>query len=115
MSLFWNLPGPATFIEAAVDDLRQGRSVVICLPDCYPPGLYQAFRSALPTADGWVWDRINCANAMQGRPIDVLFERYAPDTLPKAARTVWALDQQSSFWSLLLWLDDLTEATWPLW
>jgi hypothetical protein len=61
-----------------------------------------------------MWDRIDCAD-VPGRPIDILFERYAPDSLPRAARTVWALDQQSSFWGLLLWLDDLAEATWPQW
>lgn len=112
--MFWELPGPAAFVDAAVEDLRQGCSVVFCLPDCHPSGLHQAFRSALATADGWMWDRIDCSNRPD-RPIDILFERYAPNSLPKAARTVWALDQQSSIWGLLLWLDDLTEATWPQW
>jgi len=115
MPLFWTLPGPSSFIEATVEDLRQGRSVVFCLPDWHPPGLYQAFRSALSSADGWVWERIDCANNLAERPIDILFERYAPGCLPKGARTVWALDQQSSFWGLLLWLDDLTDAGWPAW
>ena len=114
MSQFWELPGPATFIEAAVEDLRQGRSVVFCLPDWHPSGLHQALRSTLASADGWMWDRIDCAN-VPNRPIDILFERYAPDSLPRAARTVWALDQHSSFWGLLVWLDDLAGATWPQW
>lgn len=50
---WWQLPGPAAFVDDLVADLREGRSLVITEPLHTPPGLRPALRRRLEAEDVW--------------------------------------------------------------
>lgn len=112
---WWKLPGPSSFVETAAEDLRRGRSVVLCLPECIPDGLKSALRAMLPPSDGWNWESIDTTGPAAARPLEYVISRYVADIPPDVRRDVWSLGEQPSFWGLLIWLDSMTEERWPAW
>jgi hypothetical protein len=44
--VWWRLPGPCHFIEWAAEEFRDGRNLVLGLPEHLPSGLEDAVRTA---------------------------------------------------------------------
>ena len=112
--LWWQLPGPSRFVARIIQDLRDGKNTVLCLPEYAPDGLARAIRSEL--SDDWPWDTLHVPNdAGGGDPVHVLFTRFVPHARPDALWNAGALVTEEGFAGKLLWLDGLTPHTWPAW
>ena len=79
---WWRLPGPATFVSWIADDLRDGKSVVVRLPEYAPGMLAEAVRDELGEHAGYYWTRITLCEQPQVRPVDLLFARFVPSADP---------------------------------
>jgi len=111
LSLWWQLPGPRTFIETIIEDLREGRNVVILLPKFGPQnyGLIGAVREAW-REDGAIELLRVPANQT---PIRTLTERY---TLPLGVvANPQAISELPDFCGRVLWVDGLEDKAWAGW
>src|SRR5215471_16398918 len=112
--LWWQLPGPSRFVGHIVQDLRDGKNTVLCLPEHTPDGLASAMRSVLGAE--WPWHTLQVQEeAGGGDPLHLLFSRFVPHARPEALWNTEALVAEEAFAGNILWLDGLTACTWPAW
>lgn len=112
--LWWRLPGPGTFVARVVADLREGKNVVLCLPEHAPRGLRAAVRADLGDED-WPWYTLDVSECGGARPELELFARFAPDGPADAIRSVHSLLREPGFAGKVIWLEGLPEECWPAW
>jgi len=112
--LWWQLPGPSRFVARIVQDLRDGKNTVLCVPEHTPDGLASAIRSAL--GEEWTWYTLQVQEETGVvDPIHLLFSRFVPHARPDALWNVGALATEEAFTGKPLWLDGLTPQMWPAW
>jgi hypothetical protein len=110
-SLWWQLPGPREFLETLVDDLREGRHIVVLLPEHGPQnhGLLSALR------EEWREDgAIESVLASAGQTaVEALTERYPVP--PGVHPTPQTLMSVPGFRGRVIWVDGLSEKAWTSW
>ena len=111
MSPFWQLPEPARYLRAIVEDLRAGSNVVLAVPDHTPDGRVAALSAALSTA--------NLPNVQEiqpngSTPVAAIHELLTLGPCPPKA-TVMDLCDNEGFRRRLLHLQPFTSASWPTW
>ncbi len=110
MRRWWQLPGPQRFVEQVLGDLREGRNVVLCLPEHGPQdhGLFSELASAFQHT---TIERLPADGDTE--PL-LLFARLYK--LPAdAALTAHALVQSEAFAGRVFRLEGLTMTTWLRW
>jgi hypothetical protein len=113
--LWWQLPGPNQFVLQVVQDVRDGKNVVLCLPEYAPGGLAYAIRSVLDDGDGWLWYTLDIHGHDSVEPAHVLYSRFVPEAPSDAIRNGKTLSQEETFAGKILWLEGLTANSWPAW
>ena len=112
MRLLWQLPGAKRFIADVLDDLLDGRTIVLLLPSYGPQdhGLRLEVVEACRQY-GRVVDFLSISG--ESKPLRVLFDHLG---LPPATRmSLAALTEAEQFHSRTFWLEGLDEETWPHW
>ena len=112
---WWRLPGPKTFVCWIADDLRDGKSVVVRLPQHAPEMLAEAVRDELGEHAGYYWTRIDSEHREQTHPVELLFSRFAPTAAPDTLRNPRTLVLQPEFNGKLVVVDSLRPDAWPAW
>lgn len=111
MSAFWwSLPGTSAFLEKVADDLRDGRCVVLCLPEHAPDDLPQEVRRALDR--DWHCFR---AEEMGRDPAEALFDYFDPDAPPELPRSPQALLESDRFRDRTLMVEVSCPEAWGRW
>ncbi|HEY9694174.1 MAG TPA: hypothetical protein V6D15_18375 [Oculatellaceae cyanobacterium] len=110
---WWQLPGPSQFIEQVVQDFRDGKNVILCLPEHLPSGLSSAIKSEL--GDDWDWHNVSVEEASSVEPVHFLFDLFVGEISPNEFRNARTLAEHPSFAGKIVWLDDFTPALWPAW
>jgi hypothetical protein len=114
---WWTLPGPAAFLRAAWDDLRDGKNVVLALPTTAPAGLRDALAALVRQAELWAW-RDFVAGDGDGGPL-VLVERLhrqlAPPLQTAALLSAATLAADPRLADTVIWVEGMTAACWPAW
>ena len=104
----WDLPGPAGFVEAVEDSLRNGLNVVVRFPGTMPDGFADAvtrnFRRFLATS------KFECTRS----PLKGLCEKYVPNRF-LSGDGVQHLCETEDFRGRLIWLEGLNGELWPTW
>jgi hypothetical protein len=113
--LWWQLPGPDQFVLRVVQDLRDGKNVILCLPEHLPSGLAFAIRSALSEGEDWPWYTLHIYGDDPVEPAHLLFSRFVPEVCPNALRNAKTLAQEEAFAGKIIWLDGLTPNIWSAW
>lgn len=119
--LWWQLQGPRRFAEAVARDLREGNSVVVCLPaHALPHGdpdeLERAVRAALGAETEEVWDTIDLGRTSPANPPEhTLCARFAPNLAATDLRTIDALTTAVTFAGRIIWVRGMTPERWPRW
>ena len=111
---WWRLPGPSRFVTTIAQELRDGRSVVLCLPDQFPNGFVGMLQAALSDGMRDQWYRLE-VDSESCAPIDLLYARFIPDCSPQEIRNVANLIAHDLFSGRLVWLDRMTSQAWPAW
>jgi hypothetical protein len=115
---WWQLPGPATFLNAIIEDLRAGRNVVIAMPKHYPPGLCQALSDGLRRMDLYYFRELSLREdpAFNGQlPERILHDRFAPLTDALAVPSAETLACAAPLRETALWIEGFDSAAWPMW
>ncbi len=110
---WWQLPGPSQFIEQVVQDFRDGKNVILCLPEHLPSGLSNPIRSEL--GDDWDWHKISVPSENSVEPVHFLFDHFVGEISPNEVRNARTLAQHQNFAGKIVWLDDITPDIWPVW
>ena len=111
MLRYWDLPGPATFAVSVRNNLLDGVSVALRLPDHTPDGLKQRICDAGDVA----FHTINVSDTNR-KPIEVLFDAFVPR--PDRERLSWttnSLVAHEAFQGHHIWLDGVTAIGHDLW
>lgn len=109
--VFWRLPGPGTFLDRAVELIREGISVVLVLPDTAPQGVPGKIVARL--GDLTPVEEIQ-ADA-DASPIEELFRALAPFAAPETLHNVPAFVAEAGAGAWVAHLRGLTAPTWPAW
>ena len=113
--LWWRLPGPSGFLDRVVHELREGRCVVLALPEHAPDGLRPALYQRVATLDWWYWKVIDLAEeATQESPARLLHRLTSPAGAARVA-DARGVAESPGFRRRLLWVEGVTAATWPRW
>jgi hypothetical protein len=109
--IWWDLPGPRAFIEAVVEDVRQGKSVFLRLPEHCPKRLSGALRDVLGQDLRWFSTSADTSLA----PINFLYDLLVSRSDPAILRSPRTLVNEAEFQGHLVWLEELSSTTWPAW
>ena len=115
---WWQLPGPSQFIEEVASDLRQGRNVIIALPNHHPMGLREAVNARVSLDDHWCWRSLRVTEWEDEiiHPATLLHQRFAPlletSHQPPSAHS---LIKSERFIRHLIWLEGFTPPLWKRW
>ena len=114
--LWWQLPGPSRFVSRIVQDLRDGKNVMLCLPEHLPDGLSSAIRSALGNSNEWPWHSIQVQEEDKAAdPASLLFSRFVSNASPGALWNARTLAEAEDFAGKIIWLDSLSAREWSAW
>jgi hypothetical protein len=113
-TIWWHLPGPSQYVERVVQDIRQGRNCVLCLPKVFPEGLRNALTSNLGDGALMQWNTIHIDTPSR-RPLDLLFRMFGGETPARSLRNVATLITLPDFLGRLCWLELQDLPQWPNW
>jgi hypothetical protein len=109
--IWWSLPGPSAFVNAVIDDLREGKSVFLLLPAYSPGRLSVSLKHALNDDFAWLSSTVDS----DATPINFLYDLPVPETDPGQLRSPRTLVSKDSFQGYVIWLEGLSAKNWPAW
>ena len=109
--MFWQLPEPARFIRAVLEDLREGYNVVLALPDHAPGDCSGVLRAALITAN---LPRLQSIHTDGPTPISAIHKALNLGSCSSRA-TVSDLCDQPGFQGRIIHLHQFTPDAWQAW
>lgn len=117
MSLeWWQLPGTRGFLENAIEDLRDGKNVVLCLPPHAPRDLRRALRETWQAADErFYMIDLNDYDGLATRPLDLLFHHFLPDAAASELRDTQKLLSAAAFERRIIWLNSVNGESHSTW
>jgi hypothetical protein len=111
---WWQLPGPNAFITKIIDDVRDGRNVILCLPDHLPEGLDYAIRSNLDESERSMWHGLSATDDVVP-PCNQILSFFHIEGEIGIANQIESLCKKDSFIGKILWIQNLNKDSWPLW
>lgn len=114
-SLFWQLGGPSRFVERVADELREGKNVVICLPEHVPDGLGGAVRKVMGDGCGCPWHVLSAEGESTANPARWLADRVISHTPAGGVMNAKVLVNDDAFAGRVIWLQDIGTNDWPAW
>lgn len=114
-SLFWQLGGPSRFVERVADELREGKNVVICLPEHTPRGLAGAVREVMGDGCGCPWHVMSLDGESSSYPAQWLAGRVVSNIPASTVLNASVLANDDAFAGRVIWLQDVGMKDWPAW
>jgi hypothetical protein len=116
-NLWWQLPGPSSFLDLVEQDLREGKSVLLALPEHPPEGLREALAGRVRPSELWGWRVLDLTEeAKPGeQPVAVLHRRFPPLEEAPAPCTVRSLVGSACLRGLVIWVAGMDAASWSRW
>ncbi len=109
---FWSLPGPGSFVESIIDDVRVGKNVVLRLPQFQPPGLEAVLRQKV-SEESWCWHPLRTTEHQL--PLAELQDRFQQSSTRYKRRDIQQLLDSSDFEGNVIWLGGIGGAEWVRW
>lgn len=112
---WWHMPGPERFVGGVLEQLRDGKNVVLCVPEHLPNGLRSAIVQGQPSPWNRTWRGLRVPADSQSAPTDLLYQHLTPAARPDRLHRAVSLVREPAFARQLIWLEGLTPPTWPAW
>lgn len=104
-SLLFQMPGPARFADLLEQDLRDGRNILLFLPNSPRIAVREALGVRVKENDLWEWHVIDLRNFDQGmNPLKVVSSRMSNTSIPDIA----ALTENPAVQGYVFWVDAVT-------
>jgi hypothetical protein len=110
---WWQIPGPNQYVADIVQDLIDGKNVVLCLPKHMPAGLSSAVR--LEIGEEWHWQTFSLLEENETEPVHQLFNIFVREISPTEIRNARTLAQHQDFGGKIIWIENLTPPLWGPW
>jgi hypothetical protein len=110
---WWQLPGPASFVAKITNDLRDGKNVLVCLPNHVPNGLRAIIQSKLDR--DIPWRNLFIGTLDNASPMDWLHDLFMPTLPPHELRNISSLLECSTFMGQVLCLNEIKSRQWQAW
>jgi hypothetical protein len=111
--LFWQLPGPARFLDRIRRSLRDGRNIVLALPEHGPERIRYAIADMVSRDDIYVWHPVDASEVDDGsEPAEVIARQCIPGTSFCTPKT---LAEHEHFRGFIVWIDRISPSQWPRW
>ena len=111
MGSLWGLPGPSRFVEAVVNDLRGGSSVVLRFGGALPVGLADHLEQLTTWRTVWTPLGVDAATP----PLSAIRRAVAPEAPAVDFRTPQQVVVGECCRNRVFWIDGLTPENWPAW
>lgn len=113
---WWQLPGANRFLSRIVQDLRDGKNIVLYLPEWTPPGLANAIRRLIHQ-DDWPWHQYDATDGGEewARPLNFLVSRFIDNPAPGGVCEIATLLDDGDFGGRCIWIEGLNAAQWQAW
>jgi hypothetical protein len=108
---WWTIPGPRRFLDAIIDDVREGKSVFLILPENAPGRVSHSLKEAL--REDFNWESINVIPGTN--PVDFLYALLVPNADPRRLRSESSLASEQDFQRKLIWIEEISEGDWAAW
>ena len=112
---WWQLPGPSRFVRRITTEMRDGRNIILCLPEVGAEGLYLAVRGELGEDTGTQWTLINAADEDCENPAEYFYQRFVPSAASSTIRNGRALALEDDLACCWFWITDVTPKVWCVW
>ena len=111
---WWELPGPSSFVSEISNDLRDGKNVIVCLPEHSPDGLRTAVRSL--RGDDVSWSTLSCEEMGDRSPLDWLSDQFpVNEESPSDIRDISNFLKRDCFVGRIIWLGEMRSDKWSRW
>ena len=108
---WWTIPGPRSFLDAVIDDVREGKSVFLVLPENTPSRISHSLKEALREDSNW-----ETVSVVSGaNPVDFLYELLVPNADPRRLRSESSLAGEQYFQRKLIWIEEIPAEDWAAW
>lgn len=114
--VIWQLPGPEAFLEGVISDLRQGCSVIMCLPEHAAPGLLNAVDRRVREMDLCHIVEVALSDSTPAEtPLSAIRRALDGPSRASTGDEARELAGDPACRGKLFWVDGLTEASWQCW
>jgi hypothetical protein len=111
---FWkHLPGPSQFVSEIVENIREGKSVAICLPKFSPYGLKNAIKTAMDEIRILEWTPVTADEPCN--PAHFLYQYFVDENFSGSSLTPGILSREERFQGKLIVIDDIPIDSWGIW
>jgi hypothetical protein len=108
---WWTIPGPRSFLDAVIDDVREGKSVFLTLPENTPGRISHSLKEVLREDSNW-----ETVSVIPGaNPVDFLYELLVPNADPQRLRSESSLAGERDFQRKLIWIEEIPAEDWTAW
>ena len=108
----WDLPRPASFVDAIEFSIRDGSNVITRFPVRVPIGFERALRERLHSVFEWSSVDASCSGL---DPVSVLRQQICPNVSALRASTMTKLAETRSFQVRLVWIENIQRTVWSKW
>ena len=108
---WWMIPGPRSFIDAVIGDVREGKSVFLMLPENVPGRFSHALKESLREEFNWESASVTPAT----NPVDFLYMLFVPHADPRKLRSESSLAGEPEFQRKLISIEGLASEDWGAW
>jgi len=110
---WWQLPGPNSFLNKIINDIRDGRNVILCLPEHLPAGMDYGIRNCLDESERFSWCTIKIEN--NDSPYEKILSFFGLRDAITIGNQFEYLCNVESFMGRVIWLQNLNEINWVFW
>lgn len=111
--LFWQLPGPARFLDRIRRSLRDGRNIVLALPEHGPERIRYAIADMVARDDIYMWHPVDASEVDDGaEPAEVIARQCIPGISFCTPKT---LAEHEHLRGIIIWIDRISLSQWPRW
>lgn len=114
MDIWWQLPGPLKFISSLAQDLRNGKNIVLCLPEYHPNDLLRALRRTYDENQAISWVNISLSDN-EIDPVEFLCRYFDLEIHPETFMNANILCEKLGFIKGIIILDGFTQRNWGPW
>ncbi len=116
-TFWWQLPGPNWFLSSVVQDIQNGKNVMLCLPEHLPEGIAHTVRvkDALNNGRVGFWHTFHADRYTDVEPAHFLRDRLAPrlELSNNMATNAKKLAEDDMVAGKVVWMQGLNHEVWP--
>jgi len=113
---WWQMPGPARFIDGVIQEMREGRNTFLLIPRHFPSGLRESIRRQVQSSMDIPWRTLDLSELDSHRPVESILRLFDPASRivgPVTFADMIANEKLNS--GYMIWAELSSAEEWPTW